>query len=458
MLNIPSRVLLPISAHASTLSAQVSEFILGKPTREGGYGLETLVAGPVVYEMGEAVDAAAAGQLVIASSAAQLRPDASATVALGISATADTLPDGSIRFMDVEGIAHRFDLSPSARGARKSAFPHKAPRGDGAAPAEGGLGGASTFWREFLPEVLRNQLPASGEHYSGGTARQLFLSEHRTLSAISLRLHGLGRGRCDIDDTRAAQQAVLTVQEVVAHYRGAICRLITDDKGTRFIIACGLPGFAAEHDANAHSLHAWRALQIALHCHAALTSQGLDCSAGVSTGRMFCGEAGSSRLRAEYTLHGSRVNLCARLMTLASKESRPLLCDSATQAAVKQTRPNAIFREALAPIRLKGFSEPVACLEPVDALDTSSDLADAAQRMSTRASTRLSRRVPLQRTSTAASGLSASSAGVEAEGDAQGDDGGSDDGALFGRDAEATPSLFTTAAQARMRTISTPPS
>ena len=154
----------------------------------------------------------------------------------------------------------RFDLSPSARSVRKGGLARLTPpRSGSTAPAEGGLGGSSAFWREFLPEVLRKQLPASGEHggggggrdgrtgcndYSGGTARQLFLSEHRTLSAVSLRLHGLGRGRCDIDDTRAAQQAVLTVQEVAAHFRGAVCRLITDDKGTRFIIGCGLPGRA----------------------------------------------------------------------------------------------------------------------------------------------------------------------------------------------------------------------
>ena len=108
-------------------------------------------------------------------------------------------------------------------------------------------------------------------------------------------------------------------------------------------LAC-LAGFAAEHDANAHSLHAWRALQIALRCHAALTSQGLGCSSGVSTGRMFCGEAGSSHLRVEYTLHGARVNLCARLMTLASNESRPLLCDSATQADRRHSALRTLLR------------------------------------------------------------------------------------------------------------------
>ena len=108
----------------------MSEFILGKPTREGGYGLETLVAGPVVYQMGEAVDAAAAGQLVIASSAARLRPDASATVALGISATAEALPDGSTRLSDIEGIAHRLGpLHPLHRYTSYTRYTRYAPQG-----------------------------------------------------------------------------------------------------------------------------------------------------------------------------------------------------------------------------------------------------------------------------------------------------------------------------------------
>lgn len=81
---------------------------------------------------------------------------------------------------------------------------------------------------------------------------------------------GIRRGPCDIDDTRAAQLAVLAVHDVAARFRGAICRLITDDKGTRFLLACGVPGFAAQNDANAVSLHAWRAVQIAVQCHTAL--------------------------------------------------------------------------------------------------------------------------------------------------------------------------------------------
>ena len=99
----------------------------------------------------------------------------------------------------------------------------------------------------------------------------------------------------------------------VAHaLRGAVLRLITDDKGTRFLISCGVPGYAAADDA-------WRALQIAIQCHVALAELGVGCAGGVASGHCFCGESGCTS-RAEYTLHGRRVNLAARLMQRAAKE------------------------------------------------------------------------------------------------------------------------------------------
>ena len=49
-------------------------------------------------------------------------------------------------------------------------------------------------------------------------------------------------------------------------------------------------------------------------------SGGLRCAAGITSGTVYCGEAGSDRRR-EYTLSGARVNLAARLMQYAAKQA-----------------------------------------------------------------------------------------------------------------------------------------
>ena len=158
-----------------------------------------------------------------------------------------------------------------------------------------------------------------------------------------------------MSDLFAAQRAVLAVHSVATALRGAVLRLITDDKGTRFLISCGVPGFAAADDA-------WRALSIAIKCHAALAELGVGCAAGVTTGYCFCGESGCTS-RAEYTLHGRRVNLAARLMTRAAAEGYAVLCDDETEQQTRTHRPQQAFTP-LDVAAIKGFAEPVGVFAP----------------------------------------------------------------------------------------------
>jgi class 3 adenylate cyclase len=353
--------------HAGIATGTVSELVLGMPTSEGGHGLEVLYSGSVVERMGSVTNEAMAGELAVSSCASSM---------LAFESTESALPARVVRRLPSAIV-----VMPTAAAIAGFSCP---------SPIEGRLLSAiplpfSANWREFIPAVLRAQLPASSAPSDGSSsalARTLILSEHRSLSIVALRVLGLGRGPCDVDDSRAAQLAVLKVQGAAAKFGGAVCRLTTDDKGTRFLIACGVPGFRAETEASAHSLYAWRALQIAQLSAQALEDIGLGSCCGLATGQAFCGECGSA-LRAEYTVFGSRVNLCFRLMSLAAQSGRTLLCDEATRQAILQTRPQQQFGGATH-VTLKGFKNPVPCFEPTCTSLTSAETTATSSKASTR--------------------------------------------------------------------------
>lgn len=136
---------------------------------------------------------------------------------------------------------------------------------------------------------------------------------------------GLGPKPSDVHSLELVHRATRATQHAVQRYDGTITRLITDDKGTRFLIAFGLPGHQHEDDEQ-------RAVNSAVEVVAALdgipawdhgqegsddrpgSSRMLKCAIGITTGQVFCGEAGWVLNRVEYTLAGAKVNLAARLM------------------------------------------------------------------------------------------------------------------------------------------------
>lgn len=88
--------------------------------------------------------------------------------------------------------------------------------------------------RCFVPHLIEERVQAGQVG--------MWVSEHRKLVSVFMKVLGLGARPCEVADLDTAHRAVRVVQEQVMRFDGTITRLICDDKGTRFLIAFGLPG------------------------------------------------------------------------------------------------------------------------------------------------------------------------------------------------------------------------
>jgi len=347
----------------------------------GGYNSkwEYFVAGPPIEQMSDAAEEATSGELVLSTHAYELLDrDARLNELYSfegrlLESTQFLLTGIAIRAGD-PGPSFENDPERRTRGLEGSAEPNlfrdlqpymKKPPGGGTTRQ------LLDVLKCFVPDLVEERL-ATGQ--SGA-----WVSEHRKLVSIFMKILGLGPKPCDVEDLQQIHQVVRAVQMAIHKLDGTITRLICDDKGVRFLIAFGLPGHLHEDDER-------RAVLASLDVVAALSKipgYGADpaagnnatvgCAIGVTTGRVFCGEAGWERYRVEYTLAGAKVNLAARLMQAASKErdkaasfggrSGVIYVEHETyQAAVRDETCEFL---ALTPIKVKGKEELVKIYEPV---------------------------------------------------------------------------------------------
>ena len=141
------------------------------------------------------------------------------------------------------------------------------------------------------------------------------------------------------------------VQAVIQKYEGTVCRYTVDDKGSYILAAFGLLASCRRDNAG-------RAVLAAMEIQQKLvTKHSLGCQIGLTTGKVFCGTVGGS-IRNEYTMHGSVVNLAARLM---SKVISGIFVCSHTR---NRTYERIIYGKAKA-ILVKGFDRPIPVFSPI---------------------------------------------------------------------------------------------
>lgn len=202
-----------------------------------------------------------------------------------------------------------------------------------------------TCLRSYVPRPVLQALDAG---------QSLWFSELRLCSTLFCRLKGLQfKSTQNLD---LIHRAVCTVQKHVYAYEGTLCRFIVDDKGAGLLLAFGLPPFMHEND----PIRATKsAMDICTGVSDLINDDGepLSASIGVTSGRVFCGTTGG-RVRCEYTMHGTLVNLAARYMVAAKTG---VLCGQTTyREACQQIE----FGEP-EKLKVKGKEEEVLVYRPL---------------------------------------------------------------------------------------------
>jgi predicted ATPase/class 3 adenylate cyclase len=180
--------------------------------------------------------------------------------------------------------------------------------------------------------------PAIAERLRLG--RRDLVNEHRKVTVAFVGLADLEATVASSVD--ALQRTLVAALQVVADYDGYLHQVATGDKGTLLIVYFGAP---VSHEDDEE-----RAVRCCLDL---LRLPNGPVRASVTTGFVYCGEAGSDSRRV-YTVMGDSVNLAARLMEAA--QPRQLLVDQSTHHRIRDTA----LGTPLEPLTVKGKTGTLA--------------------------------------------------------------------------------------------------
>lgn len=145
------------------------------------------------------------------------------------------------------------------------------------------------------------------------------------------------------------QSCIEVLGEAIYTNGGQMRQFMVDDKGTVCIATFGLRGAVNEDNAAA-------AIEAGNSIINGLERINIISSIGITTGKAYCGQVGSS-LRHEFAVMGPSVNLSARLMCKAGPNS--IMCDHDTAI-----RDRAHEFNKLSAVVAKGYAQPVMTYSP----------------------------------------------------------------------------------------------
>ncbi|MEM8789417.1 MAG: AAA family ATPase [Pseudomonadota bacterium] len=179
----------------------------------------------------------------------------------------------------------------------------------------------------YLPRVLRRR-PAGD--------RTALVGEIRTVSVAFLKIAPAKSA----DDPKEMNRIVTVAQSAIDRQDGDLLRITRDGRDLSMLCVFGLPLVAHENDAE-------RAVMAAAEIRDGLAELAPEMSAGIATGRVFCGPLGPDHRR-DYTVHGTTVNAAARLCAVAGGRT---YVDAATRAAIRSVAFTGPWMLRLAGIR-----------------------------------------------------------------------------------------------------------
>ena len=153
------------------------------------------------------------------------------------------------------------------------------------------------------------------------------------------------------------------ITESVVSRSGQVRQFINDDKGTVFIASFGLRGSVIMRPTSTEVEAAIDAQEKLLRI------MDIQCSIGITLGKIFCGETGSPH-RYEYSLLGPPVNLSARLM--AKGAPGEINCDEEVKTGTGR-RHEFTLRGSH---KLKGYEKPVPFYMPIEGKENGVDGRD----------------------------------------------------------------------------------
>ena len=221
---------------------------------------------------------------------------------------------------------------------------------------------ADPLWQANTLQGLRAMMPASLAEQINATSIQA-PSERREVTVIFLDVTNFTLAAHHMDSEDAfllIDEAMRLLVQVIYTYEGTVDKFTGDGLMALF----GAP-LAHENDPE-RAVRAALEMQTVLQPVQARVKQnhGVDFQVriGINTGLVVAGKLGSD-LHMEYTVIGDTVNMAARLETAA-----PPGIILVSQATYARTRP--LFRyEVLAPLTVKGISQPVQAYRPLGLLE-----------------------------------------------------------------------------------------